>query len=176
MKVLLLRDVKRLGKQGEVVTVRDGYGRNYLIPKRMACLPHAGAEKELELVRRKEQRIERDLITKAEEIKEAIDAIPEITLELRANEEGHLFGSVTPTMVSEALRDLRLKVDAKQVEIAEPIKAVGEATVVVNIYKDVTTELKINVKATDEVKTETDETEETEEAPPETPTEEPGTP
>jgi large subunit ribosomal protein L9 len=151
MKILLLYDVDRLGKQGEIVSVRPGYARNYLIPKRLATTPHAGAQKELDLVRRRQQKIEREMITAAEGIAAALEKIPSITLELRANAEGALFGSVSPSMVTQALRDHQIKLDAKQVEIAETIKQVGNFTVQIRLYKEIARPLKVTVKATQEV-------------------------
>lgn len=151
MKVLLLYDVDRLGKQGEIVNVRPGYARNYLIPKRLATEPHPGAQKELALIRRRQQKLEQQMITAAEEIAAAIDKIPGIVVELRANAEGVLFGSVSPSMITQALRDHQIKLDAKQIEIPEPIKQVGDFTVHIRLYKEIARALRVTVKATQEV-------------------------
>lgn len=151
MKVLLLYDVDRLGKQGEIVNVRPGYARNYLIPKRLATEPHPGAQKELELIRRRQKKLEQQMMTAAEEIAAALDKIPAVTLELRANADGALFGSVSPSMITQALRDHQIKLDAKQIEIAQPIKQVGDFTVQIRLYKEIARTLKVTVKATQEV-------------------------
>jgi len=151
MKVMLLYDVERLGKQGEVVTVRDGYGRNFLLPRRLAVMPNEGASKELALVKRRQAKLEQEFISKAEEIRAELDKVGAITLELRANDEGNLFGSVQPSMVTQALREHRIKLDAKQVEIAEPIKQVGDFEVTIRLYKEVASPLKVTVKRTEEV-------------------------
>lgn len=152
MKVLLLYDVDGLGRQGEEVTVRDGYARNYLIPKGLACRPHPGAQKELALIRRRQSRIEQELISKAEAVKSALEGLGGIELELRANEDGILFGSVTPSMVVEALREKNLKLDAKQVHIPEPIKALGDHEIEIRLHPNIDVPLKVKVTPTREVK------------------------
>jgi large subunit ribosomal protein L9 len=154
MKVLLLQDVDRLGKMGETVEVREGYARNFLLPKRLACKPGGAAGKELELAKRRAKRMEQKLITEAEAVKKELAKVSWVTLELRANETGALYGSVTPSMIVDALRTHRLKIDAKQVEIKSPIKNVGDFEIPIRLYKDVVHNLKVKVIATAEVKVE----------------------
>ncbi len=152
MKVMLLYDVDRVGKQGEVVSVRPGFARNFLLPKRLATVPHPGAEKQLELIRRRQNKEEQKLISGAEEVAKALEGVSAVTIEHRANAEGALFGSVSPSMITQALTEHKIRVDARQVEIKEPIKQVGEFTVSIRLYKEIARPLKVVVKATEEVK------------------------
>ena len=154
MKVLLLQDVDRVGKQGETIEVRDGYARNFLLPKRMAVKPGKGSEKELELARRRAKRMEQKLISEAEAVRAELLKVPLVTLELRANESGALYGSVTPSMIVDALRSHKLKIDAKQIEIKTPIKTVGDYELPVRLFREILHPLKVKVTATAEVKVE----------------------
>ena len=154
MKVLLLYDVDRLGKQGETVEVRDGFARNYLLPKRLAVTPIGKASKQLDLVKRKQKKLEQKLVSEAGEVKKTIDAIGEIGVEVRANEQGHLYGSVTPSMIIDALRDYKVKIDSKQVELPKNIRETGDYQVKIAIYKDLVSTLKLKITASAEVKVE----------------------
>jgi large subunit ribosomal protein L9 len=154
MKVMLIQDVDRLGRMGETVEVRAGYARNYLLPKKLAVKPTRGSGKELELARRRAKKLELKLIGEAEAVRQELARIPEVTLELRANEAGALYGSVTPSMIADALRSFRLKVDAKQIEIKAPIKSVGAFEIPIRLFKEIVHPLKLKISATAEVKVE----------------------
>jgi len=143
MKVLLWNDVEKLGRRGEIVEVKDGYARNYLIPRRMASKPTPSMYKEFELEKRRLAKVEAKLIADAKVIAERLEGIPSVSIEVNANEEGHLYGSVTPTMIAEALKDHQLKVEPKAVEIAEPIKQLGTYEVSINLHRDVKPKLKV---------------------------------
>src|SRR5262245_54839631 len=125
MKVMLWDDVEKLGKRGDVVNVSDGFARNFLFPQRKARQVIAGREeallRELNLAKRRAAKQEAALVTGAKEIAEKLTSIPSVSIEVNTNEEGHLYGAVTPSMVADALRDQGLKVEAKAIEIAEPI-------------------------------------------------------
>jgi large subunit ribosomal protein L9 len=148
MKILLFRDIEKLGKRGEIVDVRDGYARNYLIPRRMAAQPTPTMYKELEIEKRRSAKIEAKLVSEAGEVAAKIGAVGSVTITVNTNETGALYGSVTPTMVAESLRDQGLKVEPKAVEIAEPIKTVGDYEVVVALHRDVKPKLKVKVVST----------------------------
>lgn len=152
MKVLLLQDVDRLGKQGEVVDVRDGYARNFLFPKNLAIKPTPNANKTLELIKRKQAKLEQKLVSEAQQVAKVLEGIPEIVIEVRATETGHLYGSVTPSMVVDALRDHKVKVEAKQIEMPDGIKQTGEYQVKVTLFKNLVSTLKLKVVPTAEVK------------------------
>jgi len=143
MKVLLWNDVEKLGRRGEIVDVKDGYARNYLIPRRLASKPTPSMYKEFELEKRRLAKVEAKLIADAKVIAERLEKIPSVSIEVNANEEGQLYGSVTPTMIAEALKDHQLKVEPKAVEIAEPIKQLGTYEVSVNLHREVKPKLKV---------------------------------
>ena len=148
MKVLLWNDVEKLGRRGEIVDVKDGYARNYLIPRRLASKPTPSMYKEFELEKRRQGKVEAKLVADATQVADKLKGIPSVSIEVNTNEEGHLYGSVTPTMIAEALRDHQLKVEPKAIEIAEPIKQVGTYEVVVNLHRDVKPALKVWVLST----------------------------
>ena len=153
MKVLLWKDIDTLGKRGEVVNVKDGYARNYLFPRKLASQDTESMRKELELAKRRSAKQEAQLVVEAKEVAEKLVKVPSVTVEVNANAEGHLYGTVTPTMIVEAIRgEQGLKVDAKCVEIAEPIKQIGTYDVQIALHKEVKHTLKVWVITTKAVK------------------------
>jgi large subunit ribosomal protein L9 len=147
MKVILVEDLKGTGKRGEVVEVKDGYGRNFLIPKGLGLPAVEGNVAKLEhVVKTLANRKAKELKT-AEEIKNRIE---EITLHLKkkAGVDGRLFGSVTHKEVAEEIKAaVGLAIDRKQVKIDEAIKMTGAFTVEVHLGQGVNAELKIEVEA-----------------------------
>ncbi len=142
MKVLLRRNVSKLGKIGEQVEVRDGYARNFLLPQRLAVVPTAGnlkaveAEKAAylaEMARRKSE-----FEARAAQIKDK-----EITIPARANEEGHLYGSVGPAQIVAALAAESIFVDEENVELDSPIRTVDKYDVVVRFSDEVSTTIHV---------------------------------
>ncbi len=160
MKVLLWQDVEKLGKRGDVVDVRDGYARNFLLPRRLASVPTPPMYKEFELEKRRQAKQEAALVSGAREIAEKLSRITSVSIEVNTNDEGHLYGAVSPTMVADALRDQGLKVEPRQVEIAEPIKQVGTYEVTVALHREVRPAVKVWVLSTKAVKPETSRSEE----------------
>lgn len=154
MKVLLWQDVDTLGKRGEIVDVRDGYARNFLIPRRMASKPSPTMYKEFELEKRRQDKIDAKLAADANVVAEKFKSIASVSIEVNTNEEGHLYGSVTPTMVAEALRDLGVKVEPKLVHLPEAIKNVGTYEAKIRLHRDVQPTLKVWVLSTKEIKKE----------------------
>ena len=144
MKVILLDDVTKVGRRGEVRDVSDGYARNYLIPKRLALSATAGNLKNLEHIKvqqdSKAQRIKGD----AEGMQQRIEAL---TYEERrqASEEGKLFGSVTSQDLADFLDKHGIKIERRRIHLDEPIKTLGETTVPVRLHADVTAQLKVSV-------------------------------
>ena len=148
MKLLLWNDVEKLGRRGEIVEVKDGYARNYLIPRRLASKPTPSMYKEFELEKRRQNKLEAKLIAGASQVAERLAQIASVSIEVNTNDEGHLYGSVTPTMIAEALKDHQLKVEPKTIEIAEPIKQVGTFEVSINLHREVKPKLKVWVLST----------------------------
>ncbi len=158
MKVMLWQDVAKVGKRGDVVNVKDGYFRNFLLPRKLAREVVKGREasltKEFELAKRRASKQEAALVTGAKEVAEKLSKVTSVSVEVNTNEEGHLYGAVTPSMIADALRDQGLKVEPKSVEIAEPIKQVGTYEVVVNLHREVQPKVKVWVLSTKAVKVE----------------------
>lgn len=140
--VLLWETIEGLGDAGQVVTVRCGYARNHLFPKRLASPVGEGYRKMLERERRKRERLEARRIAEAAERAKAFAGVS-LTIEAQTSEEGRLFGSVTPTMIAEALRDKGLIVEPRAVEIAEPIKQVGQYEVEIVLHRQVRPKVKV---------------------------------
>ena len=154
MKILLWQDVEKLGKRGEVVDVREGYARNFIFPRRLGSKPTPSMYKEFELEKRRVAKQESVLVTESKAVAEKLAGVTSVSVEVNTNEEGHLYGTVTPSMIAEALKDQGLKVEARAIEIAEPIKQVGTYEVVVNLHREVKPTLKVWVLSTKAVKPE----------------------
>jgi len=144
MKVILLDDVSKVGRRGEVRDVSDGYARNFLIPKKLALSATAGNLKNLDHIKKQQE-------AKADRIKGDADAtrrrIEVLTYEehRQASEEGKLFGSVTAQDIADFLAAQGLKVERRRITLDEPIKALGETTVAVRLHPDVVAHLRVSV-------------------------------
>lgn len=149
MKLILTAAVENLGVPGDIVEVKAGYGRNYLLPRGMAIVATRGAEKQIEGIRRaQEARGVRDL-DHAREIKNTIDGAENVTVEVKASESGKLFGSVTPADVVAAIRTATgQSIDKRNVELApSQIKALGKHTVDVALHPQITAHVSVQVVA-----------------------------
>jgi len=147
MKVILLQDIANQGKQGEVVTVADGYARNYLYPRKLAIEAAGGALKNLQakhdLEERRTERMRADADRTAEQLGDKT-----ITLTVKAGQNSRLYGRITAADIAEAVeRDLSIKLDKRKVGLLDPIKAVGEYDVPIKLHRDVTVPLKVAVIA-----------------------------
>src|SRR5262249_32354925 len=145
MQLVLTEDVPHLGKQGEVVEVRPGYGRNYLIPRGMATVP---TPHNLRLLERYKIRVKQALEARIADLRALgaqIAAIPFITIEANANEEGHLYGSVGAAEISKGLRAKNLSVDPEMVKLEGPIKEMGLYEVNLNLGHEIETKVKVAV-------------------------------
>ncbi len=154
MKVLLWQDVDKLGRRGETVDVREGFARNFLFPRKLASIPTASMQKEFELAKRRMVKQEAAVISDAKQVAEKLAGVTSVSIEVNTNEEGLLYGGVSPSMIADALKDQGLKVEARAIEIAEPIKKVGTYEVLVNLHREVKPKLKVWVLSTKAVKPE----------------------
>ena len=147
MKVILLNDVKALGKKGELKEVSVGYARNFLFPKKLAVEATPGNLKNLEVEKaRRKHKQARDEET-ARELATELDGLA-LTFQTKAGEGGKLFGSITGKDIVERIQEkTKLEIDKKQLNLSEPIKAMGEHEVTVHLYRGVTATLKILVTA-----------------------------
>jgi large subunit ribosomal protein L9 len=142
MQIILLQDVDKLGLRGEVVSVADGFARNYLLPRRYA--ERATPAKVAELNKRDEQRARQEART-AEQAQTIAETLSKTVLrfEVPAGPTGRLFGSVTPTNVADEIwRTRKVRVDRRKIDLAEPIKRIGRYDVSVQVFEDVVVDLK----------------------------------
>ena len=145
MQVILLEDVKSLGKKGTIVKVNDSYGRNYIIPKKLGVEANAVNLNNLKLQNANAEKIEAAKIQSAKDTKEILEG-KTVTLKIKAGKDGKAFGAVTAKEVSQAIMDnFKAEVDKKKI-VMEPIKAVGVYPVTVKLYKDTSVSLNINVE------------------------------
>ncbi|WP_084074715.1 50S ribosomal protein L9 [Demequina sp. NBRC 110052] len=144
-KVILTHEVQGLGIAGDVVDVKDGYARNFLVPRKLATPWSAGAEKQIEGLRKARRAKEIESIEGAQAARDALQSAT-VTVEAKAGDAGRLFGAVTPADIAAAIGD-RAKVDKRRIHIAQPIKALGEYTVSVSLHDDVVAHLTVNVVA-----------------------------
>ena len=144
MKVILLDDVTKVGRRGEVRDVSDGYARNFLIPKKLALSATAGNLKNLEHIKKQQDAKADRLKADAEGLRAKIEAL--VYEERRqASEEGKLFGSVTSQDVADFLGTRGIAMDRKRITLEEPIKALGEHTVSMRLHPEVVAQLRVNV-------------------------------
>lgn len=144
MKVILLDDVPKVGRRGEVREVSDGYARNFLIPKKLALGATAGNLKNLEHIRRQQEAKADRVKADAEGLRARIEGL--VAEERRqASEEGKLFGSVTAQDIVEFLERHGIAVERRRVQLEEPIKALGEFSVPIRLHPAVTAQLKVHV-------------------------------
>lgn len=146
MKVILKEDVHGLGRAGQTINVKDGYARNYLLPRGLALIADEKNLKVLEYQKKKFEEQAKKKRQDAESIAERLSAL-ELTIKAKAGEDQKLFGSITAKNIAELLQKEGFLVDKKQINISEPIKRVGEHEVEVKLLSNVSAKLKINVVA-----------------------------
>ncbi|HEX6316478.1 MAG TPA: 50S ribosomal protein L9 [Gemmatimonadaceae bacterium] len=142
MEVILRQSVEKLGAPGDVVKVSNGYARNYLLPRGIAVIATEGNKKQIEAQR---QRLEAAEDTRREQAKEQAATLEQVSLTFsaRVGEEGKLFGSVTVADIVQQLEALGHKIERRQVDLHEPIKALGVYRVPVRLHADVKPEIKV---------------------------------
>jgi large subunit ribosomal protein L9 len=149
-KVLLREDVDDLGARGEIVRVRSGYARNYLLPRNLAVEATAGNVKGIEAERAALLKKEAKERASAEAQSEQMSKL-DLEFKRKAGEQGALYGSVTSMDVAEALRERGYEIDRHRIHLREPLKRVGEYTVPVRLHREVTIDLKVRVAPEGEV-------------------------
>ena len=145
MRVVLVDDVTHVGKQGEVVEVKPGYARNYLIPNALAILP---SEHNLRLLDRYKVRVEQAREARKSDLKslaEQIARTKSINIEANATDDGHLYGSVGPQEIAKAMRGKNLLVEPNMIELPEPLKFLGEFPVPVKLGYEIESSILVNI-------------------------------
>lgn len=147
MKIILTNEVSGLGTAGDIVEVKDGYARNYLVPRGYAIRWTKGGQKDVDAIRRARKIREIQTLEQANEVKGKLEGL-KVRLAVRAGDSGRLFGSVTPADVVDAIKAAGgPQVDKRRVEIAAPIKTVGAHRVTVKLHGDVAASFDVNVAA-----------------------------
>ena len=146
MKVILTEEIRGLGTRGDVVTVKDGYARNYLLPKNLAREASTGNLKQIEHERRKWSLLAQQEKDAAQKAADKVKGV-KITIEKRVGEHGHLFGSVTANEIADALLEKGIEVDKRRIELEQPIKNLGVHDVDVRLHRDVIAQIKVEVVA-----------------------------
>lgn len=149
MEVILTEDIHRLGNAGDVVRVKAGFGRNYLLPQGKAMLATASRVKEIEHKRRMIEEIQKRAIAGFRELERKIKAI-DLTFEMQASPEGKLFGSVTNADVAARLAAGGVEIERRKIVLAEAIKSVGEHPITVRLHREVQTPLVVKVVSSGE--------------------------
>lgn len=145
MEVLLCEDVEHLGQRGQVVRVRAGYGRNYLLPQRLAIKATAGNKRMIEEQRRMlSKREEREKVSAQSEA-ERLSGL-ELRFERRVGEHGVLYGSVTALDIAEALKERGIAVERRRILLADHIKQTGDYEVMIKLHRDITPTVKVLVR------------------------------
>ncbi len=145
MYVILIQDVENLGYKNDIVKVRDGYGRNFLIPNKMAIIANDSNRKQLAENLKQQARKLAQQKADAETLAQKLETII-LKIEQKANENGKIFGAVTTQQIADALKALEIDVDRKLIALPE-IKETGEYAAVVKLHKEVKAELKFTVVA-----------------------------
>ena len=145
MEVILLQDVKALGKKGQIVKVNDGYARNFILPKKLGVEANSKNLNDLKLQKANEEKIAAEQLAAAKALAEELKD-KEIVLTLKTGEGGKTFGSVSSKEIAEAAKSqLSLDIDKKKIQLKDSIKSLGVHNVAIKLHAKVTAELKVKV-------------------------------
>ncbi len=145
MQIILQEDIEKLGHRGDVVTVKPGYARNFLLPRKLAIEATSGNMKALERIRTS---LAKKTATELEAAQKQAALLNGVSLKFtrKTGENDQMFGSVTSADIAEGLAAQGFKADKRQVQLAEPIKIIGESQVTIKVFRDVTAQVNINVE------------------------------
>jgi large subunit ribosomal protein L9 len=146
MKLILTHEVTNLGAPGDIVDVKDGYGRNFLLPRNFAIRWTKGGAKQVESIKAARDAHAIHDLEEAQSIKGNLEANP-INVPVRAGTGGRLFGAVTVSDIADALAVAGAKVDKRRIEVGNPIKSLGAHSVSVRVHPEVSAQVKLNVVA-----------------------------
>ena len=145
MEVILKEDVPKLGHRGDVIKVAEGYGRNYLLPRKLAI--EATQANKAVIEQMKQAAVRRSAVEKAdsEALSKQLDGVS-LTFQRKAGEKDHLFGSVTSSDIADALEQKGFNIDRRKIQLSEPLKNLGEFDVAIRLHRDVTSHVKVAVE------------------------------
>lgn len=145
MQVILLEDIKSLGKKGDIVNVNEGYGRNYILPKKLGLEANSKNLNDLKLQKANEVKVAKEKLAAAQEFAKTIGQ-KEVIVKIKTGEGGKIFGSVSSKEIAqEAKTQCGLDVEKKKIQLQEPIKSLGVHMVKVKLHPQVTADLKVKV-------------------------------
>ena len=145
MKVILLEDVKSLGKKGQLVEVNAGYARNFILPKKLGVEANTKNLNDLKLQKANEAKVAAEQLAEAKALAAKIDELS-VTVSIKAGEGGRTFGSVSTKEIAKAAADqLHLDIDKKKMVLTDPIRSLGTFEVPIKLHKDVTAKLRVKV-------------------------------
>lgn len=146
MKIILIQDVKKLGKKGEIIEVNDGYARNYILPQKLGIEANSKNLNDLKLQKMKEEKDAQKLLDEAKELAEKIGE-QSVVVKMKAGEGGKVFGSVSAKEIAEAMKKQNgLEIDKKKIQLQEPIRSFGVHEVGVKLHPQVTATLRVKVE------------------------------
>ena len=145
MEVILKEDVNNLGHRGDVVKVADGYGRNYLLPKKLAMEANAANKAVIEQMKASAVRRSANEKSEAEQLVTQLNDVA-LVFERKVGENDHLFGSVTSADIAHGLESKGFNIDRRKVSLDEPLKSLGEFLIPVKLHREVTAHIKVTVK------------------------------
>jgi len=146
IEIILKEHVEHLGRRGEVVKVASGYARNYLFPRKLALAVTDENKRQIERERAKAEAHEAEEIKAARSLASALEGL-ELSIGRRVGEQSALYGSVTTADIAEALAARNIDVDRRKIQLADPLKTLGEHTVPVKVHREVTAQLKVVIVA-----------------------------
>jgi large subunit ribosomal protein L9 len=145
MQIILQEDIDKLGHRGDVVTVKPGYARNFLLPRKLAIEATSGNMKALERIR---TALSKKTATELDAAQKQAELLNGVALKFtrKTGENDQMFGSVNTADIAEGLAAQGFKIDKRQVQLADPIKALGEYPVTIKVFREVTAQVKVNVE------------------------------
>lgn len=145
MEIILLEDVKSLGKKGDIVKVSDGYARNFVLPKKLGVEANAQNKNDLKLQRANADKVAAEQLAAAQDLAKLLES-KEVTVKIKSGEGGRAFGSVSSKEIAQAAKEqCGLELDKKKIQLPEPLKALGAYEVGVKLHPKVTGTLKVKV-------------------------------
>ena len=146
MKIILLQDIKSVGKKGEIIEANDGYARNFLLPKKLGVEANSKNLNDLKLQKSNEEKIAAEQLKEAQDLAKELES-KEVILSIKAGEGGKTFGAVSTKEIAQAAKDqFGFELDKKKIVVDDAIRTVGTHVVKVKLHPKVTADLKVNVK------------------------------
>lgn len=145
MQIILLEDVKTLGKKGDIVNVSDGYARNFVLPKKLGVEANAKNKNDLKLQKANADKVAAEQLAAAKDLAQLLET-KEVTVKIKSGEGGRTFGSVSSKEIAQAAKEqCDLELDKKKIQLSEPLKALGAYEVGIKLHPKVTGKLKVKV-------------------------------